>query len=101
MKGQEYLKNVTTLRLDAEKCTGCGLCEIVCPHGVFAVKDSKAAVVDRDACMECGACKSNCASAAIEVNPGVGCAAAIIIGALTGTEPRCDSSSDSQSPCCE
>jgi NAD-dependent dihydropyrimidine dehydrogenase PreA subunit len=95
-----YLKNVTTLKLDVEKCTGCGLCEIVCPHGVFEAKDGKAVIVDRDACMECGACQRNCAPGAIEVSSGVGCATGVIIGALTGTEPRCDCSSDSDSACC-
>lgn len=83
-----YLPNVVTLTLDTEKCTGCGLCTTVCPHGVFEL-DVKARVVDRDACMECGACARNCPVDAISVQSGVGCVAAIIIGALHGTEPNC------------
>jgi NAD-dependent dihydropyrimidine dehydrogenase PreA subunit len=51
--------------------------------------DARALVVDRDACMECGACSLNCAAGAIEVTPGVGCAAAIINGWLTRSEPSC------------
>ena len=31
-----YLKNVVTLELDPEKCSGCGTCLEVCPHGVLA-----------------------------------------------------------------
>jgi Fe-S-cluster-containing hydrogenase component 2 len=85
-----YLENVVTLQLDAGKCVGCGLCAMVCPHGVFAVEGGKARIVDRDACMECGACKRNCAFGAIEVKAGVGCAYAVIQGALRGTEPQCD-----------
>jgi ferredoxin len=88
-----YLRNVVTLELDAEKCTGCGMCSTVCPHAVFAVEDKKARIVDRDACMECGACALNCAPHAISVDSGVGCAAAIIIGALTGNEASCGCSS--------
>lgn len=84
-----YLKNVTTLSLDSEKCCGCGLCEIVCPHGVFEIPVGKAFMADRDACMECGACAMNCPSGAIAVNPGVGCAAAFIKGWLTGSPPSC------------
>jgi ferredoxin len=38
--------------------------------------------VDRDACMECGACARNCPVAALRVRAGVGCAAAVINGAL-------------------
>jgi hypothetical protein len=40
--------------------------------------------------MECGACALNCAAGAIEVHAGVGCAAAIIKGWITGGEPNCD-----------
>jgi hypothetical protein len=39
--------------------------------------------------MECGACAMNCPFEAIEVEEGVGCAAAIIIGFFTGKEPSC------------
>lgn len=78
MKNFRYINGVTTLKLDEAACIGCGMCQIVCPHGVFAVADRKAAVVDRDGCMECGACALNCPAEAIAVNPGVGCAAYII-----------------------
>ena len=84
-----YLKNVVSLSLDVEKCTGCGKCTDVCPHAVFDVLEAKAQIADRDLCMECGACAQNCPVAAITVNPGVGCAAAVIFGWLTGSEPDC------------
>jgi len=86
----QYLKNVATLELDSDKCIGCGRCEEVCPHGVFAVMDKKAKLLDKDSCMECGACMMNCPVDAIEVNAGVGCAAAIIKSWFTGEEPSCD-----------
>ena len=84
-----YLKNVATLELQPEKCTGCGMCATVCPHGVFRLAGNRAEIADRDACMECGACARNCDSGAITVQSGVGCATAIIHGALTGSEPVC------------
>jgi NAD-dependent dihydropyrimidine dehydrogenase PreA subunit len=99
MGGFSYLKNVVTLDMDSSKCTGCGLCSIVCPHGVFKIKGKNAMIADRDACMECGACARNCPEGAIDVNAGVGCATAFIIGALRGTEPTCDCSGEST--CCE
>jgi NAD-dependent dihydropyrimidine dehydrogenase PreA subunit len=91
-----YLKNVTTLKLHIDKCTGCGLCETVCPHRVFRISAGKAEITDRDLCMECGACARNCAAGAIEVDAGVGCAAALIVGAIRGTEPTCGCSDPEQ-----
>lgn len=87
-----YLKNVATLKLNAEKCVGCGMCVNVCPHRVFELQGGKAEIMDPGACMECGACMKNCAFSAVSVSPGVGCAAAIIKGMLTGSEPTCDCS---------
>ena len=78
MAGLRYLEDVITLPFDVDKCTGCQLCTQVCPHGVFVMGGNRAKVVDRGACMECGACALNCAFGAIEVQSGVGCAAAII-----------------------
>jgi len=89
---QEYLKNTSTLTLSADSCTGCGMCESVCPHAVFAMAGAKARIEALDRCMECGACAMNCPTAAIEVSKGVGCAQAVIQGWLKGTEPSCDCS---------
>jgi ferredoxin len=84
-----YLKNVATLQLDEEKCTGCGTCLEVCPQEVLEPVMKKVQIRDRDLCMECGACAVNCPFGAITVKAGVGCAAAIIMGSLTGREPTC------------
>lgn len=89
MSGFRYLKNVVTLKLTDSACIGCGMCEEVCPHRVFAVTDRRARILDRDACMECGACAKNCPTGAISVTPGVGCAAAILNGWITGAKPSC------------
>lgn len=78
MKEFRYLDNVATLKLDADKCIGCGACVEVCPHRILEVRDKKAAVLDFDACMECGACWRNCPVEAISVTPGVGCASYLI-----------------------
>ena len=99
MKQHRYLKNVTTLAYNAGKCVGCGRCTEVCPHGVFDIGEEKAWITDKDLCMECGACALNCPSNAIEVNAGVGCAAAIINSWFTGKEPTCGCSGDDESCC--
>ena len=99
MIGLRYLPDVTTLQLDREACSGCGICLTVCPHNVFRVEQKKARIADRDACMECGACAMNCADDALTVESGVGCAAGIIYGAIRGTEPTCDCGTDTTSCC--
>lgn len=91
-----YLSN--TLQYNPELCINCGMCSIVCPHGVFAPGDGVAQLVRREACMECGACQLNCPVEAIMVESGVGCATAMISAALTGKkEPVCGCTG---SPCC-
>ena len=91
---------LNTLQYDAGLCIGCGMCAIVCPHGVFVVDTEvrTAQLVRWEACMECGACQLNCPTGAIVVDSGVGCAAAMIAGALTGKEPTCGP--DSEDSCC-
>jgi ferredoxin len=87
MKEMRYLAGVSTLRMDAEACIGCGACVMVCPHGVMALQGKKVKVVDRDGCMECGACATNCPTGAVTVTPGVGCAAYIIQTWFKGKAP--------------
>ena len=96
----QYLKDVATLKLEEGLCTGCGMCVMVCPHAVFEINNRKARIIDIDDCMECGACALNCKFSAITVKSGVGCAAGILNGILTNSEPSCDCS-DSKSICCE
>lgn len=79
-----YLPNVATLSYNEPDCIGCGMCGIVCPHGVFEMKEKKARVADRDGCMECGACALNCPANAIDLTPGVGCASYIIKSWIKG-----------------
>jgi NAD-dependent dihydropyrimidine dehydrogenase PreA subunit len=85
----KYLSNVSTLKLDKDKCTGCGRCVEVCPRQVIIMGDKKAYIVDRDLCIECGACQRNCAYGALIVKSGVGCAQALFNAMITGGEPVC------------
>lgn len=84
----KYIKGVAALKLDTDKCIGCGMCGIVCPHAVFTISDNKARINDIDLCMECGACSMNCPASAITVRKGVGCAYAVLMGMLKGNADK-------------
>ncbi len=86
MKALRYLDNVVSLTLDIDQCVGCGMCIQVCPQAVLAMNGRKACIVDLDGCMECGACARNCPAEALQVTPGVGCAAYIIQTWIKGKE---------------
>jgi len=94
-----YLKNISTLQVFPEKCTGCGMCMEVCPHAVFRLVDRRVTIVDKDRCMECGACEKNCDYGAISVKAGVGCATAVIKGMINGTDPNCGCDGSSGNCC--
>jgi ferredoxin len=96
----EVACTLNTLVYDADLCVGCGMCSIVCPHGVFSPaepiragsKQLQARLLHPEDCMECGACALNCLTGAIKVESGVGCATAMIYAALTGKEVSCGGS---------
>lgn len=83
------VSDINTLAFDAAACIHCGMCYQVCPHGVFVLADRRMRVARAEACMECGACMLNCPVGALQVDSGVGCAAALIYAALTGKAETC------------
>lgn len=48
------------LAVNPAKCTGCGKCVEVCPHGVNAITPGEKVRVDFAACQTCGACTVAC-----------------------------------------
>ncbi len=54
------------IKVDAEKCDGCGNCVKVCLGEVFEIAGKRSRVKDLSECMECAACWYVCDRGAIE-----------------------------------
>ena len=56
-----------SIRVDASKCNGCGLCAKSCANNAIEVKD-KTAAINLDLCSYCSACVSTCHFNAITID---------------------------------
>ena len=65
---QEELKaGGTVCRVTARRCSGCGLCEQVCPYRAVTLGEGGVAVVNQALCKGCGVCVSSCRSGALDL----------------------------------
>ena len=55
------------IKINLEKCDGCGTCVDTCPVNVFEVREGKCVVVNLDECLVCRACEVQCPNGAIEI----------------------------------
>ncbi|MFQ6073838.1 MAG: ATP-binding protein [Candidatus Bathyarchaeia archaeon] len=55
------------IRIDEEKCTGCGLCILACAEGALRIVDGKAKLISDKYCDGLGACIGECPQGAITI----------------------------------
>lgn len=55
------------VKIDLDKCKGCGECIDICPNEVLEMADDKANVVNPDECAGCESCVEVCEEGAITV----------------------------------
>ncbi len=53
------------LKIDTQKCVGCGICGEGCPLGLLTVKNRKSYV--KEGCTACGECLNLCICSALSI----------------------------------
>ena len=68
------MANQNDVKIDENKCQGCGYCELFCPNNCFSLTDrynSKGFIVpiiiSKENCTGCGICDRMCPAMAIEI----------------------------------
>ena len=57
------------VKIDEDKCSGCGLCATACAEGAIRIVDGKARLVSDSHCDGLGACLGHCPEGAITIEP--------------------------------
>ncbi|MGI6037320.1 MAG: ATP-binding protein [Limnochordia bacterium] len=57
----------TIIRIDEDKCDGCGLCVPACAEGAIQIIDGKARLIADNLCDGLGACLGDCPQGALEI----------------------------------
>ena len=57
---------MVNIKIDTDKCDGCGECVDICPSDVYEIKNDISVVINPDECIECCSCVEVCPLEAIE-----------------------------------
>lgn len=68
MKAEVVVEPIVA-RVDEDLCSGCGVCEAMCPYGAVTIQvkeEKRVSVIDEALCKGCGTCGAACPSGAIQ-----------------------------------
>ncbi len=60
-------RDLTEFNIEAELCTGCGLCVKNCPVDAISGEKKEPHVIDQEKCIQCGECINHCKFNAVKV----------------------------------
>lgn len=60
------VKEYEFIKVDEDKCVGCGACELACPTQAINIDEGYATIAE-GACIGCGACVGDCPTNALEL----------------------------------
>jgi heterodisulfide reductase subunit A len=64
-RGRITLEAATAV-IDEEKCSGCRICNLLCPYSAISfIEDEKKSRINEALCKGCGTCSAACPSGAI------------------------------------
>lgn len=70
-----------TVLKEMNKCSGCGLCEVICPAHAIRIEYNKYGflypIINKDSCIDCGLCKKKCSVENVSVTYPMRCFAGI------------------------
>ena len=53
-------KAMAKIKIDPDKCKGCGLCQKHCPVNAISGEAREKRIIDQDKCIKCGTCLTSC-----------------------------------------
>ncbi|UCH51524.1 MAG: 4Fe-4S binding protein, partial [Chloroflexota bacterium] len=71
MTGTKTAAKRKIIKIDEEKCNGCGLCVLSCAEGALEIIDGKAKLVSENYCDGLGACIGECPQDALTIEERV------------------------------